>query len=205
MAESATMRRAPRQARGQARIDTILDAAETVLGEFGVEATTTNAIAARANTSIGSLYQFFPNKESVLHAVGLRFLDRTREIFTPLLSPPAAAFPLDEWIDRMADALNTAQKSNPAFKVLFCSPLLLPELVDADSEMHGQFVAGLDSVFAVRRPDLDPGRRLLYAKICVQTAEGLMPLLAESRGEERVKVLDELKALLTAYLRPVFG
>jgi hypothetical protein len=135
----------------------------------------------------------------------LRFLDRTREIFTPLLSPPAAAFPLDEWIDRMADALNAAQKANPAFKVLFCSPLLLPELAGADTKMHDQFVAGLDSVFAVRRPDLDPARRLLYAKICVQTAEGLMPLLSESQGDARAKVLDELKALLTGYLRPVFA
>jgi AcrR family transcriptional regulator len=199
------MRRTPRQARGQQRIDTILDAAEIVLGEYGVEATTTNAIAARANTSIGSLYQFFPNKEAVLHAVGLRFLDRTREIFTPLLSPPAAAFPLDVWIDRMADALNAAQKANPAFKALFCSPMLLPELVDADSEMHSQFVDGLDSVFAVRRPDLEPERRLLYAKICVQTAVGLMPLLSESQGEARIQVLNELKTLLTTYLRPVFG
>jgi AcrR family transcriptional regulator len=205
VAEPATMRREPRQARGQQRIDTILDAAEMVLGEVGVEAITTNAIAARANTSIGSLYQFFPNKEAVLRAVGLRFLDRTREIFTPLLSPPAAAFPLDEWIDRMADALNAAQKANPAFKVLFCSPLLLPELAGADTKMHDQFVAGLDSVFAVRRPDLDPARRLLYAKICVQTAEGLMPLLSESQGDARAKVLDELKALLTGYLRPVFA
>jgi Tetracyclin repressor-like, C-terminal domain len=83
--------------------------------------------------------------------------------------------------------------------------VLLPELAGMDSEMHRQFVAWLDSVFAVRHPDLDPAPRLLYPKICVQTAEGLMPLLSESRGDARIRVLDELKALLTAYPRPVFG
>lgn len=199
------MRRAPSQARGQQRIETILDAAEAVLADVGYEAATTNAIAARAQTSIGSLYQFFPNKEAILHALGLRYLERMRETFSPLLSAPAAALPLVEHLERILDALDRCQQASPAFKVLFCSPLLTPDLAAADSALHDGFVSGLDIVFAARRPDLDPARRQMLARIAVQTVEGLMPLLADSHGTARALVLGEIKAMLTAYLQPIFG
>jgi AcrR family transcriptional regulator len=54
------MRRAPRRVRGQQRGNIILDAAEQLFAEAGYEAATTNEIAARASTSIGSLYQSAP-------------------------------------------------------------------------------------------------------------------------------------------------
>jgi len=50
------MRRVPQQDRGQRRVEKILDAAAEVIAEVGVQAATTNAIAARAETSVGSLY-----------------------------------------------------------------------------------------------------------------------------------------------------
>ena len=205
MGEIVSMRRAPRQARGRLRIESILDAADVVLAEVGYEAATTNAIAARAETSIGSLYQFFPNKEAIMRALGLRYVERMRETFTPLLSAPAAALPLDEHIERIVDALTRCQQDSPTFKVLFCSPLLSPDLAAADSVLHDGFVSGLDAVFAARRPDLDPARRTLMAHISVLTAEALMPLLVDPDGESHALARAELKALLLAYLRPTFG
>ena len=169
------MRRTPRLARGRLRIESILDAAEAVLAEVGYEAITTNAIAVRAATSIGSLYQFFPNKEAILHALGLRYLERMQETFAPLLSPAAAAWPLEVQVDRIVDALDRTQQASPAFKMLFCMPNLAPDLAAADSAMHDGFVSGLDGVLAARRPDLDPARRILIARIAVLTAEALMP------------------------------
>lgn len=65
--------RAPVQKRGQQRVEAILDAAEAVFGEMGVDAATTNAIAERAGASVGSLYHFFPNKDAILHALAERF------------------------------------------------------------------------------------------------------------------------------------
>jgi hypothetical protein len=81
---------------------------------------------------------------------------------------------------------------------LFSLPLQLPQNPRLSPQR-------LDGVFAIKRPDLDPARRLLYATICAQTAEGLMPLLADAQGERRVQVIDEMKAMLTAYMRTVFG
>src|SRR5581483_12103576 len=109
---STVLRRLPQQARGQRRIDAILDAAEAVLVEAGFEGLTTNAIAKHAEMSIGSLYQFFPNKEAIVEAMGLRCLDRARGLFAPLLSPEAAALSMEDWIDGIIDSLDTMQQAN---------------------------------------------------------------------------------------------
>lgn len=199
------LRRAPQQARGRRRIDAILDAAEQVLAESGYDGATTNAIAARAHTSIGSLYQFFPNKDAIMQALGQRYIDRCSAAFAPLLSPVAADLPLDVWIDRIVDALDTTQKSNQGFKELFCSAATTPELAAADNAMHRQFIIGLESALAARMPHIDPERRLVCAEIGVRTAEAVMPLLAESTGERRAVVLAELKTLLSAYMERTLG
>ncbi|HEY6879993.1 MAG TPA: TetR/AcrR family transcriptional regulator [Polyangiales bacterium] len=56
----------PRQARSKATVETILQGAIRVLIKKGYEGTTTTAIAERAGVSVGSVYQYFPNKESIV-------------------------------------------------------------------------------------------------------------------------------------------
>lgn len=68
-AAALTPRKAPRQARSRATVDAILDAAARVLVQRGYAATTTNAVAEVAGVSVGSLYQYFPNKDSLIAAL----------------------------------------------------------------------------------------------------------------------------------------
>ncbi|WNG51620.1 TetR/AcrR family transcriptional regulator [Archangium minus] len=64
-----TPRKLPRQTRSRATVDAILEAAAQVLVEQGYEKTTTARVAERAGVSVGSLYQYFPNKESLVAAL----------------------------------------------------------------------------------------------------------------------------------------
>ena len=61
-----TPRKTPAQARSRATVDAIIQAATYILTKVGWEGLTTNAIAERAGVNIGSLYQYFPNKEAVI-------------------------------------------------------------------------------------------------------------------------------------------
>ena len=67
----ATMkpRKQPRQRRSQATVDAILEATARILQEEGYDKASTNRVAKVAGVSIGSLYQYFPNKESLIHAL----------------------------------------------------------------------------------------------------------------------------------------
>ena len=62
-------RKAPRQARSQETVAVILEASARILESDGLRGLNTNAIAARAGVSIGSLYQYFPNKDSIVLAL----------------------------------------------------------------------------------------------------------------------------------------
>ena len=67
--QDISLRKPPRQARAQATVSAILEAAARILETEGLSGVNTNAIAARAGVSVGSLYQYFPSKEAVLSAL----------------------------------------------------------------------------------------------------------------------------------------
>ncbi|MCA9611010.1 MAG: TetR/AcrR family transcriptional regulator [Myxococcales bacterium] len=91
-------RKRPRQDRSKATVDAILGATAQVLVKDGYDKTSTNRVAERAGVSVGSVYQYFPNKEALVGELVDRY---SREIFELLLSeiasladqPPAVVAP----------------------------------------------------------------------------------------------------------------
>ena len=91
-------RKLPQQERSRLTVEAILEATTHILTEKGYDKTNTNLIAERAGVSIGSLYQYFPNKKSLI--VALRE-EHSREIAELLAakfdylfdSPPEIAIP----------------------------------------------------------------------------------------------------------------
>ena len=84
-------RRAPTQGRAHATVGVILEAAAQIFSEFGYAAGTTNRIAERAGVSVGSFYQYFPNKDAVLVALVERHVAAGMRSVESLLDAAAAA------------------------------------------------------------------------------------------------------------------
>jgi len=72
--DPSPQRRRPQQARSRAACEAIVEAAAQILEAGGPEALTTNAVAERAGVSIGTLYQYFPDKQAILLAATHREL-----------------------------------------------------------------------------------------------------------------------------------
>ena len=70
-------RRIPRQMRAEETVAAILEGAAQILEAGGLAAFTTNAVAARAGVSIGTLYQYFADKQAILRAIAERELKAT--------------------------------------------------------------------------------------------------------------------------------
>src|SRR5438445_10193699 len=70
-------RRIPRQARAEETVAAILEGAAQVLEAGGLAAFTTNAVAERAGVSIGTLYQYFADKNALLLALAHREMEGT--------------------------------------------------------------------------------------------------------------------------------
>src|SRR5919202_1509605 len=73
-AEIPRLRRVPRQARSRARLQRMLDAADKLLADEGAESLTTTRVAEAAGVSVGSLYQYLPNKGAIVEALANRYL-----------------------------------------------------------------------------------------------------------------------------------
>ena len=78
--ERALTRREPKQRRSRETVQAVLEAVERVLKRHGVEAITTNRIAEAAGVSIGSLYQYFPDKRAIFTALYDRHVDEVRNV-----------------------------------------------------------------------------------------------------------------------------
>lgn len=100
---------APQRANGKLRVAAILEAAAAVITENGYEGATMAEIAARSGTKIGSLYRFFPNKESLADTIVVSARENVDAVFDKLdaavktLSSRALA---DEFMNLLLDLLN---------------------------------------------------------------------------------------------------
>jgi AcrR family transcriptional regulator len=82
------MRKKPRQARAEATVDAIVEAAAQILERDGEEAATTARIAERAGVSIGSVYQYFSNRDAIMAAL----IRRERETIAAAIARKIAGF-----------------------------------------------------------------------------------------------------------------
>jgi AcrR family transcriptional regulator len=118
--DAAVLRKVPVQARSRERVERVLDAAAQLVDELGPEAVTTASIAAAAGVSIGWLYDFFPNRESVFDAV----VERSFEKVMPLAESVHASMPTADWreaLDAVVWALFDFYRDEPGFRVLWFS------------------------------------------------------------------------------------
>lgn len=72
-------RKAPRQARARVTVDAIFEATIQLLLREGVHRLTTTRVAERAGVSVGTMYQYFPNKRALIYALNARYLDALAE------------------------------------------------------------------------------------------------------------------------------
>jgi len=194
-----------RQARGEKRVTELLDAAAEVFAAQGYAKASTNAIAAAARASPGTLYQFFENKEQIADALMARYVKRLREAHGEAFDLSVAELPLGEMLDRIIDPVVAFDRANPGFYALLSDPHLSPELAGAKKPAQRLMFERLDTILAKRVPDLEPARRTRTAEVAVHLFRGLLPLIMSATDEELPALVAETKEVLCGYLSPRVG
>jgi len=197
-----------RQARGRARIESILDAAEQLVADVGYDEMTTNALAARAGISPGSLYQYFGNKAEVLDGLIARHEASLDAFWEAQLTAEAATRPIDEVVDGVVDAVVAFKAERPAFWALFHGSATSEALGAAARRLDERLADRLDGLYAARAPWVTPRRRRLVAEVSVATVKSLMGLVVDpsrAPGTSSADALVELKEVLVGYLTPALA
>ncbi len=183
----------------------LLDAAAEVFAEVGYEAATTNAIAARAGVSPGSLYQFFANKEALAEALAERFVEQLHSLQEDTLTPDLVHLPLDRLIDHIVDPLIAFNLANPACQVLLKGPDGPHAVAPATKRLHEDGLIRVDAMLAALAPQLPTEDRRRRARVVKQVTAALLPLSLAAAPAERAPLVAELKSVLRGYLEQLVG
>lgn len=193
-------RRKPRQVRAELTRERILTAAAHVFAEHGYAAGTTNRIAERARISIGSLYQYFPNKDAILAELLIQHVDRGRwtEADQLDLSPGSLQTTVRALV---RDAIDNHRDDPRLLRIMIEEAPLSQELLDT-VDRHGKLRVGQVRELLARHPDvrvrdLDTAAELILFTVEMNTHK----LMADPRSIAIETVENELVDMVTRYLR----
>ena len=203
-----TPRKSATQKRSQAMVETLLDATARVLVREGYDRASTNRIAATAGVSVGSLYQYFPNKEALVAALVARHNRQMLELLRDALKE-VASFDLATAIGELVRAAVDAHLVDSALHRIFAEQVpRLGQLAKIDALQQETFLmvrAYLEERRAeISVPDLDSA-----TAICVTAVEALTHEFVINRPEaldgDRDRFIGEVTRLIVGYLRPAEG
>lgn len=190
--------RKPCQARGQQRVDTILEAAGTLIASEGsTSGLTMHKLAEAAQTSIGSLYHFFPDKEGVIAALNAKHLVAFEEIIGKQL-----ALPGEHWV-----ALNPDRVIDLVFEPFFQYASTHSEVFylscSRDNPSETTLAVLFEKILKARLPGIAPKACHLHASVMESILVGASQAFNLTRDIDKHEWMQEIIHAQAAYLHNV--
>jgi AcrR family transcriptional regulator len=183
---SGCTRRDPKQRRGEKRVEDLLRAAVAEFAAAGYEGATMSGIARRAGASIGSLYQFFPDKESVARVVRTRHVEDVERKWETLEPIAGGTF-----VDRFVDLMLTFVDEHPAFLALQDAPASTQPF-----EPRKRLRAKLSEILLKSTTQLTRAEAMRITEVVLTTNRAFLGLYARATSAERPWVAREYREVL---------
>lgn len=191
--------REPRQERGAERMAQILDAAAQLFAESGIESASMQQIAERAESSIGSLYHFFPNKQALVLAVAERCMLLSTQENASATSAEMLSAPVEQVIGQVLDGQVALQRRMPVWAVMEQAIATIPEAKPLHDRMSRVLVEQVEGFLALRVPRMSAGRRQAAARFSVAAIDGVLRLDQTLAPEVFSAVVAETKRAMVRY------
>lgn len=197
-------RRTPKQTRSQERFDLIVDIASKLFLEKGFDGATTNEIARRADISIGSLYQYFDNKEAIVHALAQRYVAGFREVAADVVTTDVSGLSTEQAVDRLLDPILKFHLSYPEFRTLWLATEITPELEASMHDINNEMVAHVQGLLEARVPGIPPRKAKLVLAVIDAVVKSLINMIGRSDDVAvKARAATEAKRVLTLYIDDV--
>lgn len=177
----------------------MLDACAALLDDVGYDKLTTTLIARRADVAIGSVYQFFGDKRSVVRALGVRHLDTfSLRMAEHLLTRT----PTHWWgmVDIAVDEYINMHRTVPGFRTLHFGDVVDENLLDEGRTNNDVLADRLLGLLGEKFEMADDERLALALSIAVETGDALVKLAFRRHPDGDEQILTEAKALIRDYL-----
>lgn len=173
-------------------VERLLTAAGQILVAEGFERTTTNRIADLAGVSVGSLYQFFPNKLAMLHELQGVWTARLGAELDLALARPHR--PLADLVDEVLGVHTRLQRESAGLLGF----LLTSTQGATHQSVRKAVLERLEQIMILRRPDSDPAQNRLTAQLAIHIADALYTLTPGGAVDPRVR--SQVRQALLGYL-----
>jgi AcrR family transcriptional regulator len=199
--KQSNRRRRPVQQRAKITVEAMLDAAIKLLKRAGSTSLTTNRIAETAGVSIGSVYQYFPNKHAIFRALHERHIVRVDEVMQRRLRACADAT-LEELIGSMIDGMIEVHEADPELSILLQSEV--PHRADNTVDFSIRNLSLFRDALAIHRKEF--GRKtdlnlqtFVVIKMIDSLGHGIV--LQRPSGSSLSRARAEVLRAVAAYLR----
>ncbi len=201
----STLRKKPRQPRSKQMVEAILQAASEVFAKLGYAGATTNKIAERAGVSVGSLYQYYPNKDSLLASLLAEHHAEVHDVIdNSLVRLADPATPLDDCLSHFFKELVALHQAKPDLTKAL-SAAVLRESSQASHHKEGDDADRAAAVIAVlaNRPDVRKGNYVAMAAVLGQAVSQLSRWLVHDppSGIDPSSLEEEVVRMLVCYLQ----
>jgi AcrR family transcriptional regulator len=199
------IRRTPRQERAQATVDAVIEAGARILVEDGYGPLSTNRIAKRAGVSVGTLYQYFPDKEAIVEALIERLVAEQIEAFRQVVLRVTAQQPsLEDGVRAMVDGTLAALRVRPELSRVLILEVPRGGKLDVEREWKDRCTDLVRMMLYEKPQNRRSGDAGLMASVLVTGVFGVLRDAIAFRPELLLgdALRDEICALAVRYLRP---
>lgn len=201
MVTEKILRHQPTQKRSRDRVAIILRAAETVFQKVGYDSATTNAIAEEANIPIGSLYQYFRNKKSILVTLSDKYTNDLRDLFKVHFSYPVTKETIYQLADRLIDQLCNFYANHPAFRVVFYGSGRSDDLGQTSDVLMEEIIKHVFYALSMVMPLNDTKKVSIIATVIVRSVRSSIPYAINKDSTINEDMMREIKKMTNAYLK----
>ncbi|WP_433965208.1 TetR/AcrR family transcriptional regulator [Tunturiibacter gelidiferens] len=190
----------PQQERATRRLANFLDVAAVLFAEIGYEAATMTAIAERSGSGIGTLYHYFPDKQSMAFALLSQYSQTIEAHWKPLMEQ-AETLSHTAFAEAFLERITEFLRERPACLQLLAAPIRFSR----DPTARRALRVAIANAFRAKDPSLTNEKAMLAANIALQMVKGVTTLYAEAGPREKPLIVAEYKKALTLYLGSVLS
>lgn len=197
---SAPVRTEPVQQRSSERITLLLDTAASLIDEKGIDGLTTSDVAARSHSSVGVVYRYFPNIQSLLRALAARNMQRfLSAVFVTIEENPGGW--LSE-LDAILDIYADLTRNEPGFRALHFGDVIDERFIDGQTNANKELATNLVQFLTVRYELPQTEEFELDLDVAIEIASALMQraFRVDRDGDERY--LSKARIVVREVLEP---
>jgi len=197
--DKVVIRTEPVQQRSTERVTLLLDAAAALIDNTGIDGVTTSAVAKSSKSSVGVVYRYFPNIQSLLRALAARNMARYLERVWQGIenSPPEVWSSFDHTLDALVDMVRV----EPGFRALRFGDIIDQRFISPEMSnnriLAREFTAQLGRYY-----DFEPDEDVIFhVEVGVEIASALLSRAFQVEKDGDTRFIEATRKLCAEYLR----